>query len=631
MVSNDFLTLLNATPPFQELDPPDLERLATRATVESYPRGALISADAKNRAPAIHLIKSGAVKVTIPFGRSDEALVDFRGEGEMFGYLALLTGDTLRGEIFCLDDTTCYRIDRAAVLDLLQRSPAFAREFFLTFLHKYVAKPHRELGKKRLFYGGGDRLLFTTPVGALVGRGLISAPEHITIREAAATMAKEGIGSLVLRNTLGLPSGIITNNDLRDKVLAKGRDPEQPASRIQSLSLVKAESAELCIEALFKMIRYDIHHLLVLDGGRPKGIVTTNDLIKLQGTSPISIVREIEESQSPAELARPAAKLHDLLGHFLQEGVKASQILRIVGEIGDKLLGQLLLITQKKLGPPPLPFAFLLLGSGARREQTFPGLYNCALIHADASTPQEENQAGDYCRTFAKQAQESLDALHLPHALFRSRSDFTIRCHSLAAWRQCFAAWISQADPPAVEAFSRYYDFRGLHGDSHLVIELRESVRRLLQAHPPFYHAAARVLADLPPPLTAQHHLVVEEQGPHQGCFPYAARALKPLAAAARLLAMHHQLDDTNSLTRLLHSAEIAPFLRDYGDDLEYAYEVIYGFWLLHQHDQLCQGFPGHSFLNPKRLCHLEISVLQQALTETMKVQSLVAAEMSKR
>ncbi len=377
------------------------------------------------------------------------------------------------------------------------------------------------------------------------------------------------------------------------------------------------------------MVRYDIHHLLVLDGGRPKGMITTNDLIKLQGVSPISIVREIEESHNLVELARPAAKLHDLLGHFLQEGVKASHILRIVSEIGDKLLGQLLLFTQRKMGPPPLPFAFLLLGAGARQEQAFPGLYNCALIHANADNLDQEVKAEEYCRSFATHAQDSLDQLNLPHALFRSRSDFTIRCHSLAAWRQHFAAWIAQADPPAVETFSRYFDFRGLHGDVLLVMELRELIRHLLREKPAFLRAAAHVLANLPPPLTAQHHLAVEEGGKHQGCFPYPERALKPLAASARLLAMFYQLEDTNTLMRLLHTAEIAPFLREYGDEVEYAYEIIYGYWLLHQHDQLCQGFPGPSFLNPKRLCDLEQRVLQQALALTMKVQTLVAAVIS--
>ena len=53
-------------------------------------------------------------------------------------------------------------------------------------------------------------------------------------------------------NPLGLPAGIITNKDLRDKVVSKGRDTGQPVKKIQSVSLVKAEAGEPCIEALLK-------------------------------------------------------------------------------------------------------------------------------------------------------------------------------------------------------------------------------------------------------------------------------------------------------------------------------------------------------------------------------------------
>ena len=34
------------------------------------------------------------------------------------------------------------------------------------------------------------------------------------------------------------------------------------------------------------MIRHDIHHLIVLEGGQLKGVVTNHDLMLLQGTSP---------------------------------------------------------------------------------------------------------------------------------------------------------------------------------------------------------------------------------------------------------------------------------------------------------------------------------------------------------
>ena len=285
-----------------------------------------------------------------------------------------------------------------------------------TFLNKYVEKPHRELGKKKLFYGGGDRLLFTTPVGELARRALVTAPEDISIREATEIMAKNQISSLVLMNPLGLPAGIITNKDLRDKVVSKGRDTGQPVKKIQSVSLVKAEAGEPCIEALFKMIHYNIHHLLVLDNGRVKGLVTTHDLMKLQGASPISIVREIEERLSLEGLASPARKIQDLVGTFLREGVKSAQILRIITEIHDRLLRRLIELVEKKLGPPPRPYCFLSLGESGRKEQAFLDAQDWALLYADSPSPAEEKESKDYFLRFSSLVRQTLEGMGLPPA-----------------------------------------------------------------------------------------------------------------------------------------------------------------------------------------------------------------------
>ncbi|RPH83575.1 MAG: CBS domain-containing protein [Desulfobacteraceae bacterium] len=356
------INFLKVSPPFQDLDHAVLKELMDTIIEESYPRGTVINDPEGSTGVSLRIIKKGAVKVTVPFGRNEEALIDYRGEGQIFGFLSLLTGQNPLGEIITLEDTSCYRIDRETVLRLLHSEPTFARQFFTSFLNKYVEKPQRELGKKKLFYGGGDRLLFTTPVGELARRALVTAPEDISIREATEIMAKNQISSLVLMNTLGLPAGIITNKDLRDKVVSKGRDTGQAVKKIQSVSLVKAEAGEPCIEALFKMIHYNIHHLLVLDNGRLKGLVTTHDLMKLQGASPISIVREIEERLSIEGLASPARKIQDLLGTFLREGVKSAQILRIITEIHDRLLRRLIELIEKKLGPPAPPLLFLIPG-----------------------------------------------------------------------------------------------------------------------------------------------------------------------------------------------------------------------------------------------------------------------------
>jgi len=46
------------------------------------------------------------------------------------------------------------------------------------------------------------------------------------------------------------------------------------------------------------MLKYNIHHLLVIKNGQIDGVITNHDIMMLQGFSPVTIVRDIEIQQS---------------------------------------------------------------------------------------------------------------------------------------------------------------------------------------------------------------------------------------------------------------------------------------------------------------------------------------------
>lgn len=579
----DAIGLFKASPPFEELDHATLEELAASLVEESYQRGGtLVDLDGA-QGSAVWIIKKGAVKVTIPFGRNDEVLVDYRGTGEIFGYLALLTGDQLRGEISFLEDTVCYRIERRTVLRLLQRHPHFARQFFATFLHKYVAKPYRELGKKKLFYGGGDRLLFTTPVGELVTRPLITAAEEISIRQAAETMAANRVSSLVLLDRSGLPAGIITNSDLRDKVVAKGRDIDQPVRRIHSQSLVKVEAGDLCIEALFKMYHYRIHHLLVLDNGRAKGIVTTHDLMKLQGKSPVSIVREIEERQSLTELVSPVRRLQDLLGHFLEEGVKATHILRIASEICDRLLCKVLEMAQKATGPSPLPWCVLIYGDRGRQEQVRPGIDHCAVVFENPRGEEEERLAREYFQRLSSSARGMLSQIVASPDSGAESEFHDIQCRSLTNWENTFSRWIEMTQPAAMAQVVGMFDYRCLYGDRRLADDLDRSIRALLAANRGFFRIMAAALHDKYPLLSGTPRKTGELLLPDD--LSSLQYGVAPLVDIARLFALENRVSETGTSERLRLLGEMPTPIHDQGAELTTAFDVICG-CSLHRHYQ---------------------------------------------
>jgi CBS domain-containing protein len=624
MNTDEIIPFFRNSPLFQDLAPDVLQHLTTKVNVEVYPRGTVISRPEGGAVDRLRIIKEGSVKVAVPFGRNDDALIDYRGKGEILGFISLLTGGRSGGEVVALEDTTCYLIERTIILDLLKGEGAFAQQFFREFFQKYVNKPHREIGKKKLLYGGGERLLFTTPVGELTRRDLVTASEEISIREAAALMSKRRIGSLVLINPLGLPSGIVTNRDFKERVVSRARDVNEPVKKIQSVSLVKAEAGEHCIEALFKMIRYNIRHLLVVDGGRLVGILTAQDLFKLQGTSPISLVQELESQPSIDGLVDPAGRIQSMVGAFLEEGVKAAHILRILTVVYDRLLRQSMALVERSVGPPPVPYCFISFGCAGREEQAFMTAQQNGVIYADPANPEEERNSLAYFSRLSSLTVSTFDQIGFPAV----DQDITVQnpcwCQSLKSWKETFFRWMDRADRRSVEASLPALDFRCRRGDSRLADDLRGAVIGRLGQKEHFIDMMAINIVKNSPPLSAFKKFVLEKRGDHRGRFDLKEKGIRPLVDIVRLYALKAGVWETSTQDRMDILRGGSPFIREYGQELEYAFEVMNGLRVRAQYENWRQDSRPHSYIDPDQLNQLEKKALKEIFSLIARIQVTV-------
>jgi CBS domain-containing protein len=624
MQTEEALSFLKENQPFQDLDAGVLQEIRARISMETYPQGTIIVYPDKPAGDYLRIIRKGAVKVIAHFGQGNEVVTDYRGEGEIIGFLSLLTGNRMKAQVVALEETICYLIDRGTFFQLLRTQPAFSEFLFASILKKYVDQPHRELGKKSLLYGGADRLFFTTPIGELARKDLVTAPEDISIREATEIMSRNQISSLVLLDPAGLPSGIITTKDLRDKVVSKGRDPNLPVKKIQSVSLVRAEAGEHCIEALFKMIHYNIHHLLVVDKGRLKGVVTTHDLMKLQGASPISLVREIEGRHSLEHLVPFQEKIRSLIGIFLKDGVKPGQVLRITTEVYDRLLRKMLEIVERKAGPPPAPYCYVALDRTGRKEQGLEAFQPFALVYSDADSPARESTSRDYFERLAGLIGDALQLLGFEVQNADFPGGLPGHCRSLESWKTVFAGWIRKADTKSAAAALPFFDFRALYGDSQLAEELKASFSPLLPRRRDFLDALALFILKNSPPISVFHHLVLEKSGNFRGRFDLERKGLGPLVDLIRFWTLEAGLPETSTLERLQALRPDSPLVRENVLELEYGFEFLMGLWLKIRQEQIHRGLPPHSFLHPDDLNSLEKKTLKEVFALVARLQGIL-------
>lgn len=612
MVIEEVVRFLKKVPPFQFLDDETLRGVASSVSIEFFPKGTVILSQEGPASDFLRIVKKGGVKVFVRSGENEEVIIDYRGEGDAFGFLSLVSGDKSRANVMAVDDTICYSIGKKTITALLDSHPVFTEFFLKSFLSKYIDRTFSEMHGKSLLYGGGDRLLFTTHVGDIATRDVETALPDITIREAAERMSKRRISSLVIVDGDGVPAGIVTDRDLRDKVVAKARSVDDRISSIMSVSLIKVEARDYCFEALLKMIRYNIHHLLVVQDGKLKGVVTNHDFMILQGTSPISLAREIEGQQSISGLISASKKINKMITLLLKEGATANNITRIISEINDRLVGKILELTEKKHGKPPLPYCWIVYGSEGRREQTFKTDQDNALIYADPETELKAAEAEEYFARFTADVIEALVQCGFPHCPGGYMASNQKWRRPLRIWKQYFADWIYTPTPEAILASVILFDFRPIYGEIRLAEELRAFIHKTLAENSQaFFVAMAEFVLQRRPPLGFFRTFLVEKTGAHKETFDIKVGGLAPLIGMMRLWALEKGIAETSTLERMERLREKPGIVRDNADSLGYAYEFLMLLRLHHQLDQMNRGLEPDNFINPTTLSRLQRKMLK--------------------
>jgi len=622
MLTEDAFKLLKKTPPFAFLDSAALKNMTREMLMEFYPKGHTIYRQDGPAAEHLHIIQNGTVKVFVRTNEGEELLAGCRTSGDFFGMRSFLCGDVSRDTVVAAEDTTCYLIKKETVLGLLKTNAEFSEFCLRSLLTRLVDMTYKEVRDRTLLYGGGDKLLFTNVLGDLAVKEVITASENITIQEAAGLMAEHKVSSLVLLDPSGLPSGVITDKDLRNKVIARGRDIAGRVGDIMSVTIIKAEAGDYCFEALLKMIRYNIHHLLVVNKGELTGILTSHDLMVLQGTSPLSVAREIEDQTTIDGLIPASKKINRTISVLIREGARASNITRIITEINDRLLKKVLEITEARLGPPPAGYCWIVFGSEGRKEQTFKTDQDNAIIYDDEGAGEKNEAVATYFSDFSLHMRDALAKCGFPPCSADYMASNPKWRRPLSVWKGYFSDWIRNPLPEAILQALIFFDFRPVHGNVLLAEKLRAFLGHELRDKSVFFSHLAAAAVKNRPPLGFFGNITCEKEGDRKGKFDLKVNGLCPIIDVVRLSALEMRVYPTSTLARLLELKDRREtVVGTCARDLEQAFEFLMSLRLRHQFQQIEKGTGPDNLIDPDELGMLDKRLLKESFKLILSVQ----------
>ncbi len=366
------MEFLAGTVPFNELDPEKLRELSQRFKVKFFPGQTTVFRQDIDDVNHFYLIYKGSAKTYLTGTDGAETLLDFRGAGGYFGALAIIRGSKANFNVEISEDTVCLELQKEPFLELIRNYPGFSEYYLKKFSEDLVGTAYAELRERKIKARPQEMLyLFNVEVGDVIRR----APEIIhasrTIQQAAELMSEQEIGSLLIEDQSGEIAGIVTDNDLRKKVVAKGYDYNAPVGQVMSSPVRTISSNTLCFDALLHMMNARVNHLAVERGKQIVGMVSVHDIMVQQGSSPLHLFREIIGQRKIEDLYPLSEKIPRVVRALVEEGARANNITRIISVLNDQIVQRLLTLLDEQMGPAPFPFCWITFGSEGRKEQTF--------------------------------------------------------------------------------------------------------------------------------------------------------------------------------------------------------------------------------------------------------------------
>lgn len=292
------------------------------------------------------------------------------------------------------------------------------------------------------------------PVKFLVKRPPVFVGAEATVAQAARTMREQLIGSVLVASD---PPGIVTDRDLRGRVLAAGLGPETPVSQVMTFPLKTLDSDAPVVAALRLMLEENIHHLPLVEEGKIIGLISGSDLLQHQASSPLYLQRTLETLEAPARLAHYSREVAGMVETLFRGGLGTVQIGQIVSSLNDALVKRLVGLAERELGPAPTEFAWIVFGSEGRLEQALLTDQDNALMYGE-----ESEKARVYFAALAKRVVDGLIQIGFPPCAGGFMA--TRWCKSLEEWRSLFARWVRTPEPQALLEAAIFFDFRPVAG-----------------------------------------------------------------------------------------------------------------------------------------------------------------------
>ena len=613
---------LTGIDPFTFLPEDEIEQTAKQLSRASFPKGAVLFVQGRTRLGYLYILQKGAAERYYE-ENGEKTMRELLSEGDLYGGISMLLNDGISVRTMeVVEDASFCLLPSNLFLDLCKKYSAFSDFFSDTFGKRMLSRSYAAIIAKTLSAQDDSLQFFNQPLSQIYARDPVFCDADMSIRDTASAMARQKSSYAFIRSSTPHQVGIVTEKDFARKVIARGYPIDRPVSTIMSSPLRTISDKALVFEAMMTMMEADFQHVGVVDANdNVIGMLSTKDILAYQGQSPLFLLRDIQMASDMKQIVEKHEKVPGLVRSLIHSGATAKNVTRFITTVSDTILNKLMSMTLDEMGPPPLPFVFMIMGSEGRQEQTLKTDQDNAIVYQD---PEADVGAAvsDYFLKFGEMACNLLNQAGYDFCSGGVMAKNPKWCQPLSKWKTYFSDWIHAAEAEDLLQASIFFDFRHGFGDASLIDALRRHLFASLKGWSGFFRHLTENALHFKPPIGFFRNFVVESKGRHRNAFDVKS-AMTPIVDFARVYALNNSIAETNTLERLnqLRIRKIIS-LQEY-EELEKAYSFLMQLRFVRQITAIMDdNHRPDNYINPKKLTRIEQTMLKEIFKRVEKFQA---------
>jgi len=578
--------LLASTHPFDLLSEGVISQLSSQMDIAYYPFETVLISPLIG-SEHLYIIIKGSVSEFI-----DDELHNVYDEGDSFDANALIYNN-VKSKFVVQEDLICYLLPKETFLNLIQDYDQFRTYFMKDFISKHQSlKAHQHQNDLTPF--------IMTRVSNIFLHTTCIVDTRESIHNALVQMQDLQATAIIVKDKESF--GIVTDADLRKKVLIKQLPLSTEINEIASFPLMSIEKNDFLFNALLMFIKHSIKRLAVKHEGKIVGVLEQLDLLSHFANHSHLIAVQIDKANDIEDLVKIQKNQLYLVESLQSKGVKVRYISKLVNEVNAKVYEKVYELSV----PEALrtKAALIVMGSEGRQEQILRSDQDNALIINDEIDPQE---FASYMQDF----NQHLLSLGFPPCPGKIMVNNPHWCRNVSGFKSQIDTWVETLTEQSLQELSIFTDAQFICGDKTLLLELNTYLHTRFVSKDDLLAHMAKSALNFETPLSLFSGFILEKTS-NENKIDLKKGGIFAIVHGVRTLSLENNITQTNTILRIKELNNIGLFDKVFATELIEAYDTLLGIrlkeMLLRPDD-----FENANFINPAKLEKFERDLLKDS------------------